>query len=123
MKRSIRPLLLAVAATAALGLAACSSAAPSVVGTWGEAESQGEPSLTFEEDGSYSGSDGCNRVMGSWEADGSTVDLGMMATTLMYCEGVDTWLSQGATAEIDGTTLIVLDQGGEQLGSLERSSD
>lgn len=123
MTRSIRPLLLAVAATAALGLAACSAAAPSVVGTWGDAESQGEPSLTFDEDGSYSGSDGCNRVMGSWEADGKTVDLGVMASTLMFCEGVDTWLSQGASAEIDGTTLIVLDEGGEQLGSLERSSD
>lgn len=123
MKRSIRPLLLAVAAAAALGLAACSGAAPSVVGTWGASETQGEPSLTFDEDGGYSGSDGCNRVMGSWEADGKTVDLGVMASTLMFCEGVDTWLSQGATAEIDGDTLVVFDQGGEQLGSLERSSD
>jgi heat shock protein HslJ len=123
MKRTIRPLVLAAAAVAALTLAACSSGGAneaSVVGTWGTPDAQGEPSLTFEEDGSYSGTDGCNRVGGEWNADGSTIDLGNMISTMMYCEGVDTWLVNAGTAELSGDTLTFSDRDGAEIGTLTR---
>jgi len=123
MKRTIRPLLLAAAAVAALTLAACSSGGAneaSVVGTWATPDAQGEPSLTFEEDGSYSGTDGCNRVGGQWSADGSTIDLGNMVSTMMYCEGVDTWLVNAGSAELSGDTLTFSDRDGAEIGTLTR---
>lgn len=122
MNRTARTLLATAAiALATLGLAACSpGGSGSVVGTWGDPDAAETPSLVFEEDGSYHGTDGCNRVMGSWEADGGTVSLGAMASTMMHCEGVDTWLSGGASAKVDGDKLIISDEGDEQIGTLER---
>jgi heat shock protein HslJ len=51
------------------------------------AESPAGASLTFAADGSWSGSTGCNRIMGTYMQDGSnlTIDSGPM--TLMACEG------------------------------------
>lgn len=97
------------------------SDAVGIVGVWGDADAQQEPSLTFAEDGSVSGSDGCNRLMGSWTADGDTVDFAPLASTRMACEGVDTWLSAGASGTWTESTLVVLDESGTQIGTLERS--
>jgi heat shock protein HslJ len=124
----MKKLPLALAAGAALamfGLTACaggssSDPAAAVVGVWGERDTRGEPSLEFMEDGSYAGSDGCNNLMGSWTVEGDTIDLGVMASTMMACEGVDTWLVQGATAVVNGDTLEVKDEGGRQIGTLDR---
>lgn len=115
-------LLLSAAAVATLGLVGCagSASAVSITGVWGQADAPGEPSLQFQEDGSYSGTDGCNRLMGSWTLDGDTVDLGEMASTMMYCEDVDDWLNQGVTATIDGDTLVVRGAGGTEIGTLDR---
>ena len=120
MKRLTRPLLIAAVAAAALGLAACASPAPSVVGDWGDSGDQREPSLTFEKDGKYHGPAGCNRVSGSWQADGNIVDLGVMISTLMACEGVDTWLTNAKTAEVKGDTLVFVDENENEIGTLER---
>lgn len=125
----LRTLAARTAAALALGLAlvssasACASSTPaSPVGIWG-VDQQGSPSLTFSQDGSVSGSDGCNRISGSWSQSGSTITTGPMVSTMMYCEGVDTWLSQIDSATMDGDTLTVIDQDGQQIGTLERSSD
>lgn len=112
-------------AAALLALSACASTAPGVVGVWGDPDAQGLPSLEFtaegeDSDGEYSGTDGCNRVGGVYTVNGSTVDLGMMRSTLMFCEGVDTWLSQARTASLEGDVLTFLDEGGQQIGTLER---
>ncbi|MBO1902174.1 META domain-containing protein [Leucobacter weissii] len=106
-----------------LCLAGCSSA-PSTgpVGTWGDPGAQGEPHLVFDEDGRFSGSDGCNRVMGSWRVDGDRIDLGEMASTMMYCEGVDTWLNAASTAVIRDDALVLNDADGAELGVLPRGS-
>lgn len=105
---------------AALTLSACSAPA-SVVGTWGDTGAKDKPSLVFEENGEFHGTDGCNQVGGSWKADGSKIDLGAMRTTLMFCDGVDTWLAGAATATLKGDTLTVNDQGGAEIGTLNRA--
>ena len=123
MKLTMRPLVLAAVATAALALAACSSGggdSESVVGTWGDTDAQGQPSLVFEKGGSYAGTDGCNNVGGDWTAEGSTIDLGNMFSTLMFCEGVDTWLVEATSAELSGDTLTFHDRDGAEIGTLER---
>ncbi len=113
------------AAGAVLALAAgCSSSAASPVGTWGE-DTPGWPSLTFAEDGTVSGTDGCNRLAGSWTQDGDTVNFdGSLISTLMACEeDVDTWLLGISTATIAIDTLTALDAHGATLGTLEKTAD
>ncbi|WP_168197053.1 META domain-containing protein [Agromyces laixinhei] len=93
------------------------------VGTWGDAAATGEPSLALAEDGSLTGTDGCNRLIGTWTAETDTVTFVDVASTRMFCEGVDTWLSALATGTVDGGTLTVLDESGAEIGTLARSSD
>lgn len=96
------------------------------VGHWGqtnaaEADSDRKPYLELSEDGTVSGTDGCNRLMGSWTVDGSLVSFERLASTRMACEGVDTWLAAAASATLEGDTLMVFDAGGKLIGSLVRS--
>ncbi|MEE1621530.1 META domain-containing protein [Zafaria sp. J156] len=85
---------------------------------WGSDE-RGSPWLRFEADGRAYGSDGCNRLMGRWErADGDAVAVGPMASTMMYCEGVDTWLQAIATVRVLADALEVYDAGSSLIGSL-----
>lgn len=114
--------LLAAASLTVVSLSGCSSSAPSVEGTWGE-DASGKPSLTFAEDGKVSGTDGCNRLMGSWTQEGNKVSLSPMASTMMACDGVDTWLSGIDSATIDEDTLTILDASGDTLGTLERAEE
>lgn len=94
------------------------------VGTWGDPSVEAEPYLSLAEDGSLTGSDGCNRLSGSWSVDeADQVLFEDVASTRMFCEGVDDWLSGLAAADIAGTTMTVLGQDGSEIGQLERSSD
>lgn len=92
----------------------------SVVGLWGETDPKG-PSLQFAANGNFNGADGCNRLAGEWKplADGS-VDLGNMIATLMYCEGVDTWLNYATRAKVDGDVLIIFSETSE-IGRLAKA--
>ena len=127
MHRRLVPLLLAAAATALL-LSACGDAAggdaggesPDVTGMWGDTGTPEAPSLEFGADGRVHGTDGCNRLFGSWSIQGTRITLTDMASTKMYCHGVDEWLSAGAAAEVDGDTLRILDSSGAEIGVLER---
>lgn len=92
------------------------------VGTWGDRSAASEPALKLASDGSLAGTDGCNRLTGSWSAEGETIMFNNVAATEMICEDVDTWLSGLATGTIDGETLTVLDREGTEIGTLERSS-
>ena len=93
-------------------------------GTWGDPSAEAEPYLSLAEDGTLTGSDGCNRLSGSWSVDeADQVLFENVASTRMFCEGVDDWLSGLATAEISGTTMTVLGQDGSEIGQLERSSE
>ena len=91
------------------------------VGTWGDADTSTEPSLALASGGVLTGTDGCNRLMGSWSADDDdTITFADVASTRMACEGVDTWLSGLSTASIDGDTLTVYDESGAEIGTLPR---
>ncbi|MGN0065871.1 MAG: META domain-containing protein [Nocardioides sp.] len=133
-----RPLLAAAALLLTLGVSACGSDEPAdkatdeptstqtptetpleVAGTWGAPEDE-QPYLELAEDGNVTGSDGCNRLMSAWEADGATVTFEAVASTRKACPDVDTWLSGMATATVDGDTLTVLDKDGGEIGTLAR---
>lgn len=119
----MRRLTIPLAATAALllALAGCAAEASTAQGEWGST-AQGKPNLQLLEDGSLSGSDGCNRLVGQWsEADG-TVEFTNVASTMMACENVDTWLSALATGEVDGGKLVVFNEDGDQIGELKEAS-
>lgn len=107
----------------AFALTGCAPASPSgstsAAGTWG-VDAQGEPQLVLAEDGSLSGTDGCNRLTGSWSQEGTTVDFGQVASTMMFCEGVDTWLIDLSTGTVEGSTLHILDIDGVEIGTLAR---
>lgn len=94
------------------------------VGTWGDPSQTSEPSLSLADDGSLTGTDGCNRLTGSWSVDeGEQVLFENVAMTRMFCEGVDDWLSGLSAATIADTTMTVLGQDGSEIGQLERTSD
>ncbi|WOH19045.1 META domain-containing protein [Paenarthrobacter sp. GOM3] len=117
-QRICRAVSLAIV-TAAL-LAGCSGSNTSpFVGVWGDPTNLGKPSLDLHAYGAASGTDGCNRLIGSWKEDAKTITFGGFATSRMACEGVDTWLSTAATAKIqeDGK-LAVFGQDGKQIGTL-----
>ena len=105
---------------AAVLMAGCAGSGTSpFVGVWGETSDTKQPSLDLKSDGSATGTDGCNRLMGSWKEDGKTISFGGFASTRMACEGVDAWLSNASTAKIqeDGK-LAVFGQGGDEIGTL-----
>lgn len=105
-----------------LVLAGCSSGdgAADPGGVWGS-EADGQARLELGDDGSLTGNDGCNQLAGEWEQDGDTVTFNDVAMTLMACEDVDTWMTGLATATVSGDTMTVLDQAGDELGTLERN--
>ena len=129
------------AAAAALALAGCATgggtgyggaptesaddeiSAGAAAGTWGDAADSAEPSLVLEADGTLTGTDGCNRLTGEWVENGVDLTFENVATTLMACADVDTWLSGLDTATIDGSTMTVYDESGDELGTLERTED
>ncbi|HWL02740.1 MAG TPA: META domain-containing protein [Microbacteriaceae bacterium] len=100
-------------------MTACAGAPVSAAGTWGAA-ADGQPQLVLDASGELSGTDGCNRLIGSWEQKDATIDFGEVGSTMMACDGVDTWLSGLSTGRIDGTTLHILDAGGVEIGTLAR---
>jgi len=101
-------------------LSACAGPAAGPAGTWG-ATGAGQPQLVLDADGGLSGTDGCNQLVGNWELADGTIDFGEVASTMMACDGVDTWLSGLSTGRIDGSTLHVLDADGVEIGTLARS--
>jgi len=92
------------------------------VGVWSESSAKDSPYLSFSDDGNVSGYDGCNQMGGSWKATSDGVEFSDFASTQMFCEGVDTWLMSATSAEIDGGTMTVLDEDGEELGELTQTS-
>ncbi len=117
LKSSLTLGILAIALT----LTGCATAAPDVTGTWGEPDVAGKPSLELTSSGEVSGTDGCNRLMGSYTVEGNTVTFGELASTMMFCEGVDTWLVGAATATVSGDEMTVFNSDGKNIGSLEKA--
>lgn len=125
MKKQI-PLLMILIWT----VAACTTQASSLTGTWklvsyGPADSMtaalpdADAKLTFNDDGTVTGSGGCNSLGGMYEADDKTVTFSEMTSTLMACDeprmaqesAVTQVLSGLAQFEIKDQTLTIVNAG------------
>lgn len=73
-----------------------------------------------ENGGTVSGSDGCNGVQGEFRIEGDTASIDRGPGTLKGCPDVDTWLKGVTVVVLDGDTLSVQDDEGEELGVLTR---
>lgn len=113
---------------ATIGLAGCASEAGDdsgidAVGTWGDPSAEQAAYLSLDSDGNLTGSDGCNRLTGTWKLNpADQVQFEDVASTRMACEGVETPLDGLAVATISGTTMTVFGEGDAQIATLERSS-
>lgn len=97
------------------------TAVDDLLGVWGSTADR-QPNLEFADDGSYSGSDGCNRLVGEYAVEQDSIVLTAGLTTLMACTGVDPWLADAASVEISGDTLLVFDRSGSAIGELARDA-
>jgi len=89
------------------------------IGKWVESGASGAPFLILAADGSVSGDDGCNVLLGGWElADDGAVEFGPFASTLKFCEGVDTWLGGATQGRIQGGVMTLESADGTVLGQL-----
>ena len=120
--------LVLVALVCASVLVACAEAdveprsgGEDVVGSWGASSTEGEAYLELAEDGTASGSDGCNRMTGEWRRSEGGVAFSAWATTRMACPAVDPWLSLAVTARLEDDHLVFVDKDATQLGTLTRT--
>jgi len=91
------------------------SAAASIMGEWRLAEVvdgdaivtiASEATVSFGEDGSLTGSTGCNNLMGDYAVNGTTIKVGPVATTKMAC-------MDAAASQWESTLLAALAQAGQ----------
>ncbi|KQY47795.1 META domain-containing protein [Cellulomonas sp. Root137] len=124
--RAMRSLVLVTLLGAALTACADTSGASAPVedlgGLWGTQDTEGIASLDLAADGTATGTDGCNRMTGAWEQNGTQVAFGEWATTRMACPSVDTWLSLAVKATLEGENLVFFDENGVELGTLQPNS-
>lgn len=135
-------LAVAVVGIVALAVSGCSAAAQPVPdapqytpaststlpGTWIVADtysSPDQPYLTFEHDGTWTGSDGCNDAAGTWSMD----TAGVLTTTSgpqtrIYCDGeqLPFFLIDAVSARFDGTDLTLVGHAGDELVKVHKRS-
>ncbi|TFC50403.1 MULTISPECIES: META domain-containing protein [unclassified Cryobacterium] len=133
--------LVASAAVLLLVLAGCSIQTPNsasssgtvqagaLVGTWVLEEtfdSPEQPYISFVQDNTWSASDGCNRVQGTWEVDSDgTLTTTSGPQTMMACPGAQLPLAvtRGTRVEVDGDTLVIHSSFDSTATTLVRSTD
>lgn len=79
--------------------------------------------VDLADDGTYTGSDGCNGASGAWAAgDGGRFLATSGLSTMIGCDGaqVPGWLGTAGRAAFDGELLVLLDADGAELGRLVR---
>lgn len=92
-----------------------------LIGVW-RSDEKGEPFLEFKDDGTFSGSDGCNGIGGEYTVEDETVRIDRGGSTFMACPGVDDWLRKVASVTFEGATMTVFDKNDEQIGQLHRGA-
>ncbi|KAB1662390.1 META domain-containing protein [Pseudoclavibacter chungangensis] len=119
----ISVLVLLVVLTVAVFVA---RAFPAIVDEWsGTTEGPNGPvpvSLEFREGGGLGGNDGCNTLFGEWAPTGDGAVVERLASTLMFCFDVDTWLSGAHRVVVEGDRLLVYDDAGAHIGTLDRGA-
>lgn len=85
----------------------------------------------FEEDGTLSGTAGCNSYNGTWETEENSIEIGPLASTAMACAEADVMdqetrylaaLQQADTYRVDAMTLEMLDAEGTRLVQYQRAA-
>lgn len=82
-----------------------------------------DPHVQFMKDGTWKGSDGCNRGGGRWTVGSDGEFLATSGpTTLIGCEGapVPSWVAQATTAGFDQDWLLPFNAAGNEIGRLKR---
>lgn len=92
----------------------------SPVGTWGVSDTAGEPYLELADDGAVSGSDGCNRLVGTWTMVDTKIEFGPLASTMMACPDIETWLGAATGGVISGKTMTITDSSDKVIGTLDQ---
>ena len=116
------PRLIVLSAILAVTLSGCAgNSTRAFVGMWGDETDTSSPSLNLSSDGDVSGTDGCNRLRGSWTEESGIAKFGPLASTRMACSKVDTWLSQATSAKIVDGSLVVSGPDGTEIGTLSPS--
>lgn len=121
MKTSASKFAIALVGASIVALMSGCATAVTVAGTWGDAAVSSEPSLELSDNGKLTGTDGCNRLVGEYEASGNTITFKQVASTMMFCEQIDTWLSRLDTATVSGDTMTVFDVDSQEIGTLNRA--
>jgi hypothetical protein len=99
--------------------------AADLVGTWKPALPGANPKqhVTIKADHTWEGSDGCNGQGGRWavEGPGAVLTVGG-GSTMIGCSGQDQAprFEVARGAGFDGTTLVLIDAGGKEVGHLRR---
>ncbi len=136
----VRAGLVGIASAAAIValLAGCASSAPSargtvdpaaLVGTWTIDEtfsSPEQPFIDFADDGTWTASDGCNRVQGTWElGDEGALTTTAGPSTLMACDGAQLPLAmaQADYVVLSGDWLSIYSSAESTVTELVRSDD
>lgn len=102
---------------------ATAATAGELAGRWipAGASIETDPHVVFDSAGPWQGTDGCNQLTGSW-ALGESGDLLATAgpTTMIACDGapIGQWLTQAATAGLDGSELVLRDRAGDEVARL-----
>lgn len=92
-----------------------------VVGTW-TSDEKGKPTLTFDDSGEVSGTDGCNGITSTYKVDGDRVLIESFASTLKACLGVDDWLRGVREVQLSNDELQVFNSKGAEIGTLQREA-
>jgi heat shock protein HslJ len=82
------------------------------------------PFVSFDDDGTWIGSDGCNGARGRWAlGDGGLLLATSGPSTLIACQGaaVPYWVSGASRAGIVDSRLVLVDSLGDRLGELRRA--
>lgn len=93
---------------------------PSVpfTGTWVDVNPVAGGKITFD-NGSVSGTDGCNGIGSTYTVDGNVADVEPFVSTMMACPGpTSDWLQGMSTVHHFGVLLVVHGEDGSVLGML-----
>lgn len=99
----------------------------SALGHWG-VTAPGSPNLHLTDVARSTGTDGCNRMFGSWsevasadDPSATTVRFTGVGMPRMMCVGVDTWLERIDTGRLVADELHIMAEDGTEIGSLGRA--
>lgn len=98
-----------------------SGADADIAGYWVPSASyETSPYLDVQKDGSFTSSDGCNTVSGTWSIDGEKLSVEAGPSTLIACDGapLPTYFATAATAHLSDGALELRDDDGAVLVAL-----